>query len=278
MRCTVVGCVLLTLSCSSPQTSSPTRSEPTSGSSRGAPSQPGHHHFWVVRQARDAVIHGDLAAAKGKLERIADGELGEEIPSDWTVWIEEMQEEAARAQRARSLKAVAGIVTSVASRCGDCHRSQARGPARLGLERLEQLSHIPGGIEPEHADHRWASEQLWLGMTIPLHQAWVRGSRALTRSPLHGEPEQRAGDAPDPKSSDNRQGAPSGNLLASPAQADPSLVAPDPGAPGRPPAVAKGLRALVGVGERIYEAGRPLPMARAYADYIARCDSCHSDE
>jgi hypothetical protein len=38
------------------------------------------------------------------------------------------------------------------------------------------------------ADHRWAADELWLGMTVPLHQAWVRGSAALIDSPLHAPP------------------------------------------------------------------------------------------
>jgi hypothetical protein len=38
------------------------------------------------------------------------------------------------------------------------------------------------------ADHIWAADELWLGMTVPLHQAWVRGSAALIDSPLHAPP------------------------------------------------------------------------------------------
>jgi len=224
------------------------------------------HHFWIIRQAVDAVMHGNDKATRILLQRIADGNLGEEVPSEWTFWVEEMQDEALAAERTRGLKPAAEIVTAIASRCGECHRSLRNGPAKLGLERLEQLAHGSSGADPSTSSHRWAADELWLGMTIPQHQAWVRGTRALTDSPLHVPPGQLDPDAPDaPEAPHEVAGtrAPAGNAVA--------VQLPE-----RDPKLSRGLQELVGVGERLLETGHPLPMAKAYADYISRCGGCHT--
>jgi hypothetical protein len=146
------------------------------------------HHFWIIHRARDAVMHGDEAAVRGLLARIADGDVGEAVEVDWMVWIEEMQDEALRAQRAKSMPQLAEIVSLIATRCADCHRSVKGPPRTLSLHALEQLAHGRAGGDPARADHRWSADELWLGMTVPLHQAWVRGSAALIDSPLHAPP------------------------------------------------------------------------------------------
>jgi len=236
------------------------------------------HHFYAFTEARDAIIRGDLPQTRALLERFAEGDVGEDYPGDWAVFFEEIRDEASRARFVKGRLELARIVSAIGARCGECHRSNAkRGPQRIPLAELERRAQGRTGGMPASGDHRWAVDQLWLGMTIPNHQAWVAGARALIESPLHAPP-------PAP-------------LEEAPEQAD-AAVAPVPAAaakgaePARPVvqvlpdgalaqveaaerARAERLHELARVGQALHREGHPLPMARAYADLIARCAGCH---
>ena len=124
------------------------------------------------------------------------------------------------------------------------------------------MAHIRSDVVPAAADHRWAADELWIGMTIPVHQAWARGSRALIDSPLHAVPP-----PPPTEQSAVTETSPPAVEEATPAETRAPID----------PKLSRGLQALAEVGERLYSEGRPLPMARAYAVLISRCASCHQD-
>jgi cytochrome c553 len=190
MRARTTWWIFLTLlcSCGSSEPAAPA-SQPSSGAEVATGPTPTMdrkmwHHFWDVADARDAVIGGDPAGVHVPLERLAAGTFGvEDMPPDWLPWAEEMQQEAARGAGAKTIAEAANVVAAVAQRCGDCHRATRGGPAMEDdLQTFD--AHGRTGLKGAMAQHVWASEELWLGMTVPHHQSWVAGAKALSETPL----------------------------------------------------------------------------------------------
>ena len=231
------------------------------------------HHFWIIRQAVNAVIEGDLNKTQALLAQMADGDFGEEMQPDWTVWVGEMQDEAVVAGRTQGLDRVAERVAAIATRCADCHRMASGGPEQLSQSKLEQMAHVKSSTKPANENHRWAVDELWIGMTIPLHQAWVSGARELIDSPLHKSP---------PAEDEAAEEANAKKPPPSPAKPPPStfdLLDSAAAVDVRPRAKSgeAGVVELARVGERLLKEGQPLPMAKAFGNYIARCSGCHSE-
>lgn len=158
----------------------------TSGGAEAAPAE-GHaataaenmqSHFADVKQARDAVIAGDLATYRRALLRIADAEYGADFPLDWATWAAEMQAVAREKAEAASVGEAAVAIAGLGSTCADCHRATDGGPDVPEGEAPEPGEDV-GPIPAQMKRHAWATDQLWLGLTAPSHTAWVRGARTI---------------------------------------------------------------------------------------------------
>ena len=243
-------------SCGSSAEPAAPASEPSSGAEVASGPTPAMdrkmwHHFWDVADARDAVIAGNPAGVHVPLERLAAGTFGvEDMPPDWLPWAEEMQQEAARGAHAKTVEEAANTVAAVAQRCGDCHRATRGGPAMEDdLQTFD--AHGRTGLEGAMAQHVWASEELWLGMTVPHHQSWVAGAKALSETPLPP-------------------------LKSEPAAASTGAGDAAPAAEGIEPEMQAKLDAVRAMGARALAAGTPVEMARVYGDLIAACGNCHA--
>jgi len=229
--------------------SEPAAPEPTTGAEVASGPTPSMdrkmwHHFWDVADARDAVIAGKPEGVHAPLERLAAGSFGvEDMPPDWLPWVEEMQQEAARGANAKTIAEAADVVAAVAQRCGDCHRATRGGPAMEDdLQTFD--AHGRTGLKGAMAQHVWASEELWLGMTVPHHQSWVAGAKALSETPLP------------PLKDETSESAPA--------------------VEGVDPAMQAKLDAVRAMGERALAAGKPAEMTRVYGELIAACGNCHA--
>jgi mono/diheme cytochrome c family protein len=212
------------------------------------------HHFWDIIQARDAVIGARLKDVGPPLTRIASGEFGMDMPPDWMKWVEQMQEKAKQGAQAESLQAAALAVSTVAAECADCHRTTGGGPKLEGDTRGYKPEGT--GLAEAMARHAWAAEELWLGMTAPRHEAWMRGATALASMKL---PQ----DEPPP-----------------PAEGEAEAAAPEPAASAAPAADASSplwqkLEEMRALGKRAEQAAQPAEKTAIYAEMIAHCASCH---
>jgi hypothetical protein len=168
--------------CGGPQP--PAAAETSAEEETAAPaSQRMREHFVDVGFARDAVVAGDIEGVRAPLRRIAAAEYGSDLPPDWREWVREMQQWAGHYADVPDLPAAAFAVAELTETCADCHRTTLGGPT------------IEESTEPAHSEdlhgrmvaHAWGIEQLWLGLTAPSHEAWVRGAAAIIGDPMTPE-------------------------------------------------------------------------------------------
>ena len=267
--------LLLGLGCTHTEVARPEPAKTSGGEPVSQPTEAaGHnmwHHFWDIADARDAVIAGRLDLVAAPLQRIVDTKYGvDELPQDWIPWVEEMQAQAKLGIEAKTLGAAATAVASVAQACGDCHRSTRGGPEiENDLKAFD--AHGRTGLKGAMAQHVWAAEQLWLGMTAPHHQSWAAGAQALASTPLppakDDNDESEAADEEDGTADDP------------PAETAPTSAAVPAAQPTGEPIDADmhaKLEAVRSMGDAALAAGQPAQMAHVYGELIARCGACHA--
>ncbi|MGD8862405.1 MAG: hypothetical protein PVI30_20505 [Myxococcales bacterium] len=250
---------------SSPSTSGDEAGGQPSGESAEAEpketvSQKMWHHFWDVVNARDAVIGARLSAVKKPLQRVADGDYGDtEMPPDWKHWVEDMQQKAAEGAQAQTLADAAKAVSQLAGACADCHRTTGGGPELEG----DTEGYHPAGEGLTEAMHRhvWAAEELWLGLTEPRHEAWVRGAQALAEMPLPQD---------EPEAAEVEAQAGTTEAEAD-AQAEAAPAADEPKSP-----LWAELEKMRALGKRAVDAAQPSDKVAIYADMLTQCGVCHA--
>jgi hypothetical protein len=151
--------------------------------------------FWMAVIARDAVIAGDLAAAKRAASALAKHDYAGTLPAAWKHWIARMQQRADEVVLAPDLEAAAGAVAALGSSCGDCHDAQST-RARRGDERALPWQDPPDDVAQRMDRHAAGAEQLWQGLIGPSEPAWLNGTITLTRAPLSAP--ERDGEEMDP--------------------------------------------------------------------------------
>jgi len=204
------------------------------------------HHFGTVAEARDAVIRGDVAGIVAPMGRLERGEYGIEIPQQWIIPLTELQSAARRGMRAKTLREAGQVVGMVSRQCGECHGTFGR-PAHIA--ETGAYAARGQGVAEVMARHKWAAEQMWLGLTTPSHEAWIRGSEAISERWTPPAPAVDAG------------------------QADASVAA------GSQATVDPSVQRLIGdvraLGPQLREAQTSHARAKAYGYLIARCGACH---
>lgn len=154
-----------------------------------------HAELGVAREARDAVIAGELEQARQPLIWLASNQLAVGIPAEWQIFVQRLQAAAAKGSAARDVSEMATAVATVAATCGGCHSNASRGPL---------FFHTPVGEVPSGAaerddafelrarmhQHAWIAERLWQGLIGPWDGAWKVGCdelRALQADPAFSE-------------------------------------------------------------------------------------------
>jgi cytochrome c553 len=227
------------------------------------------HHFWDAAEARKAVIAGDLEAVRAPMQRLATGDYGMEIPVDWMPWIEEMQAEARRGQGATSLREAAGAVAALGTSCAECHRATGGGGKfegdTFGYQHLGRK-----GLEEKMARHLWSAEELWLGLSGPVHQAWARGAGALMNITIP-KVVTHTGEPARPDEEPTGEGTLAGEHPTAPPATEHSETLGE-GEVDLDVAL-EGMRAL---GRRADTAAIPKDKASVYGEILFRCGSCHA--
>lgn len=146
-------------------------------------------HYTRVHAVENAVIRGDLEAAKEPATWLAAHEASRELDKASASQVSAMRQAARRAADASDLPSAAKATAAMLATCGDCHRAAAVVPPIPVLERP-----TIGGSVGHMLAHQRAVDQMANGLIVPSATLWKEGAEALKASPL------RASDLPrDPK-------------------------------------------------------------------------------
>ena len=137
-----------------------------------------HEQFAALKKVQDALIQGDLAAARSHgavLQRLtAEGVLGS--------WEERMRFVRARADllvAAESPAEARHIATDLATYCADCHMVEAdEALFAPGPQPVDD-----GTVRGRMARHAWAADALWLAIIAPSEDPWRDGLRVIAEPP-----------------------------------------------------------------------------------------------
>jgi hypothetical protein len=138
-------------------------------------------HFIITKLARDAVIAGDIEAARGPVAALADYEYASELPAGWRPHLDRLQDAARQTVSAGDLTGAARGVATMAKVCGDCHLEES-GKAELGAS-SEPITGRSDSLHERMGRHILALDRMWVGLTGPSDDAWRDGAKVLLHAP-----------------------------------------------------------------------------------------------
>jgi hypothetical protein len=138
-------------------------------------------HFGQVMAVHDAVIRGDVAAARERAARLASPEAAPaSLPDASTPYLSAMRDAARRTAVASSVLEAALGTAAMLKACGDCHRSLGAKPAAPAEP---PGSGAPGLVGHMQA-HQRAADQMLQGLVLPSSELWRAGAAGLSAPPL----------------------------------------------------------------------------------------------
>ena len=79
-------------------------------------------HLRDIDAVREALVRGDLIAAKRANRSFLDHKVAFDLPGDWIAHVSTMGDAAVKLDKATDLAGAAGHAADVAAACGGCHR------------------------------------------------------------------------------------------------------------------------------------------------------------
>lgn len=152
-----------------------------------------HDRYAAASAARDAVVAGQLEAARAAGAALAAAEPLPALPLGWAPRMAAMDSAGSAVARAADLPAAAAAVAALGGVCGACHAALEAGPSAAPPE--------AGGDA-----HAPAAEALWIGLVTAQDDPWVRGSGAIAGE-LAGPPEAAAALSAAARAAGTRPGA-----------------------------------------------------------------------
>ena len=139
-------------------------------------------HFAKVTEAHNALLRGDLEAAKEPAKWIAEHQELAGLPASSGPAIDEMRNGARQIAEAGDIPAAARGAAAMAVACGKCHVASGVTPkypqAAPEAAKSEAAAHM--------LEHQHALDLLYRGLVGPSDQAWADGAKALKAAPLAG--------------------------------------------------------------------------------------------
>lgn len=173
--------VLLTLCCL-PAVAAEPASEPAPDAPKVAGSEVSiamHRHLTLAEKLRDAVIAGDLDAAREAGRVLARQPPIQTVPKDWEPWLLQIRESAGRVEDAWDLETAGRTTAEIARVCASCHLVEQAGPS------------FPEATAPT-ADHRHlkhhmqhhvdATNLMWEGLISGDDARYTLGAKALAEA------------------------------------------------------------------------------------------------
>lgn len=140
-------------------------------------------HFARIKEIQEAVIRGDLEAAKAPATWIADHEERSDLPSQAAPQVAAMKAAAKSVATTTDLKAAGTAAATLVGSCGTCH-SATKATPDLPAPSIAEA----GAGRPAHmADHQYAVDLLYRGLAAPSDEDWRKGAEALKGASLGGK-------------------------------------------------------------------------------------------
>ncbi len=148
----------------------------------GVPNTPAHmvEHFTKVRDVEEAIIRGDLDAARAPAQWIADHQETTGFPDGTERPVAEMKAAAKSVASADNLGNAAVAAAHLVGACGTCHTAAKVSP------KLPPIGEDPAGKgRGRHMlEHQHAVDLMYRGLIVPSSGDWSKGAQALTAAPL----------------------------------------------------------------------------------------------
>jgi cytochrome c553 len=139
-------------------------------------------HFTDALLIRQAVIAGTPEQAANPATVLRHIRDLDKFPEGWQVFVEHMQQTAARITDSTTVAQAAGAAADLGVSCGLCHQRHG-GPTPSN----EPAPGEGKTLESRMRRHAWATERLWEGLYVPSESAWMAGAEVLTQSPFPDE-------------------------------------------------------------------------------------------
>ena len=137
-------------------------------------------HFGKVRELEEAVIRGDLEAAKAAAQWIAEHQDAAGLPAGTESYVTTTRN-AARAVAASSSLGNAGLAAAFAvAACGECHATAKVTPK---MPEVTAPAARPG-TAAHMLEHQYAVDLMYRGMVGPSDTLWKQGAEALKGAAL----------------------------------------------------------------------------------------------
>jgi cytochrome c553 len=133
-------------------------------------------HFDAAAAVNEAVIDGDLVAARGAAQWLAERGGTDPPISGADGLVNQMRRHAQEVAAAADLSEAALGAAAMARTCGECHLAFGPGPTYRGSG-VPPLSN--DDVRLEMRRHVWASSRMWEGLIGPSDAAWIAGARVF---------------------------------------------------------------------------------------------------
>lgn len=137
-------------------------------------------HFAKAAEAHNALLRGDLEAAKEPAKWIAEHQEVAGLPAAAAPAIEQMKKGARQMAEAADVAAAAQGAAAMAVACGQCHAASGAMP------KFQQVAPVAAKSEASAhmIEHQQALDLLYQGLIGPSARAWADGAKALKGTPL----------------------------------------------------------------------------------------------
>lgn len=146
------------------------------------PNVPAHmsDHFSKVREVEDAIIRGDLDAAKPPARWLADHQEIAGLPPGTERQVQEMKAAAASVASAENIGTAGIVAANMVGACGACHSAAKVTPALPPI-----TGDVAGTGGKRHMlEHQRAVDRMYRGLIAPSSDEWMTGALALKAAPL----------------------------------------------------------------------------------------------
>lgn len=177
--------IMLTASCDeAPHGQAPPDDADPESAAKGALGQHMGWHFERVTAIQEALIRGELEGIVEPARWLESHPAAIGLPEGWTPFVDDMRSMARLTREAKTFKAAGAAIAGMARTCGECHAAMAAEPripelGSKGLPPADQIDTVPRMLR-----HRWAMEQMWVGLINPSEVSWSRGVEVLANAPL----------------------------------------------------------------------------------------------
>ena len=140
------------------------------------------HHFVQASLIHEALLRGDLPAAREPATLMANTEAPPEVAASTAQYVAAMRLGARRVANSKDLASGAAATASMLLSCGECHRAAGTMPALL-----TPTPPLVGGLVGHMLEHQRAADEMLEGLVVPSQSQWIRGATRLSTAPLHQE-------------------------------------------------------------------------------------------